>query len=112
MTPMRPAVTFALACAGLAAAQATLAETLRCGAVLIQPGDDAWYVLEKCGEPNAWTASALPAMARSVYGEVYHVGLTRADRWLYHRSFGQFPAVLTIGDDGRVVNIEFPRVRD
>jgi hypothetical protein len=106
---MRPVVTFALACAGLAAAQATLAETLRCGSVLIQPGDDAWYVLEKCGEPSAWTAVVVPAM---VSGAVYHVGLTRADRWLYHRNFGQFPAVLTIGDDWRVVNIEFPRVRD
>ena len=59
---MRPVVTFALACAGLAAAQATLAETLRCGSVLIQPGDDAWYVLEKCGEPSAWTAVVVPVV--------------------------------------------------
>src|SRR5215468_4640680 len=45
---IRAVITLALACAGLAPVKATLAETLRCGSVLIQPGDDARYVLEKC----------------------------------------------------------------
>jgi hypothetical protein len=105
---MRPVMTLALACAGFAAAQAALAETLRCGSVLIEPGDDAWYVLEKCGDPT----STMPVLARSIYGNVYQIGVIRADRWLFHRSPGQFPAVLTIGDDGRVQEIEFARVRD
>ena len=109
---MRPVFTLALACAGFAAAPAAWAQTLRCGSVLIQPGDDARYVLEKCGEPTAWTAITLPGSATSVYVNVYQTGVTRADRWLYHRAFGQFPAVLTIGDDGRVHEIEFESVRD
>lgn len=39
---------------GAAAAVPPLApaETLRCGAVLIQPGDDSLRVLESCGPPN------------------------------------------------------------
>jgi hypothetical protein len=104
-------ITLALAGAGFAVAQAALAETLRCGSVLIEIGDDARYVLDKCGEPTAWTEFTMPAMAHSVWGDVYWTGVTRADRWLYRRSFGQFPAVLTIGDDGRVAAIEFERVR-
>jgi hypothetical protein len=109
---MRPVITLALACVGFAAAQAALAQTLRCGSALIQPGDDARYVLEKCGAPTAWTAITLPGSASSVYVNVYQTGVTRADRWLYQRSFGQFAAVLSIGDDGRVQEIEFERVRD
>jgi len=109
---MRSLITLALACAGFVAAQAASAETLRCGSVLIQPGDDARYVLEKCGEPTAWTEFTMPAMAHSVYGDVFQTGVTRADRWLYRRNFGQFRAVLTIGDDGRVQAIEFERVRN
>ena len=109
---MRPVITLALACAGFAAAQAALAQTLRCGSVLIQPGDDARYVLEKCGAPTAWTAITLPGSASNVYINVYQTGATRADRWLYRRDFGQFAAVLAIGDDGRVQEIEFERFRD
>jgi hypothetical protein len=109
---VRPVIVLALGCAGFAAVPAASAETLRCGSVLIQLGDDARYVLEKCGEPTAWTAITMPAMAHSIYGEVYQTGITRANRWLYHRDPGQFPALLTIGDDGRVEQIEFERVRD
>jgi Protein of unknown function (DUF2845) len=109
---MRPVITLALAGAGFVVAQAAPAETLRCGSVLIQTGDDARYVLEKCGEPTAWTEFTMPAMAHSVYGDVFQTGVTRADRWLYRRNFGQFRAVLTIGDDGRVEEIEFERVRN
>jgi len=109
---MRPVITLALACAGLAPVQATLAETLRCGSVLIQPGDDARYVLEKCGEPITRAAILMPGSTRSIYGNVFQAGITRSDRWLYQRSPGQFHAVLTIGDDGRVAAIEFERVRN
>ena len=112
MMHMRPVITLALACAGLAPVQATLAETLRCGLVLIQAGDDARYVLEKCGEPTARTAINLPESAHSVFANVYYTGVTRSDRWLYHRDFGQFAAVVVIGDDGRVADIEFERFRD
>jgi Protein of unknown function (DUF2845) len=101
---------FALMCAALAPLRLASAETLRCGDVLIQPGDDARYVLEKCGEPTAGTTLVDRGLARGL--PVYQIGIMRADRWLYHRKPGQFPAVLTIGDDGRVQEIEFERVRD
>ena len=109
---MRPMIKLALAlsCASLAQHPPALGQTLRCGAVLIQPGDDARYVLEKCGEPASGPMLSDPAFAEGI--NVYHIGLVRADRWRYHRGPGLFPAVLTIADDGRVQDIEFERVRD
>jgi hypothetical protein len=109
MVYSRSVMMFALACAGLVAVKATRAETLRCGFVLIQTGDDARYVLEKCGEPISRASSV---RAGSTYGDVFQTGLARSDRWLYQRSPGQFHVVLTIGDDGRVAAIEFQRVRN
>jgi hypothetical protein len=105
---MRSVITLALVCTGLAPVTATLAETLRCGSVLIQPGDDARYVLEKCGEPM----SRVAILARSVDANVFQTGITRSDRLLYLRSPGQFQVVLAIGDDGRVSAIDFERVRN
>ena len=102
-------VTLALACVGFAQTQPALAQTLRCGSVLIQPGDDARYVLEKCGEPGSTISGAEPA-ERTVNGNVHwNVG---AGRWRYHRGVGQFSVVLVIGDSGRVEAIEFDHVRD
>jgi hypothetical protein len=109
---MRPAIALALGCAGFAPLPAAVGETLRCGSVLIQPGDDARYVLEKCGEPTSSTTVATPVSARGLNGNVYQASVIRADRWRYQRSFGQFSAILSIGDDGRVEEIEFERTRD
>lgn len=85
------------------------AETLRCGWALIQPGDDARYVLEQCGEP-ASEATGTDSTENRI--TVYRIGTIRADRWLYHRGPGLFPAIVTIADDGRVADIQFERVRD
>jgi Protein of unknown function (DUF2845) len=110
---MRTTITLslALACAGLVPMQSAPAETLRCGSVLIEPGDDAWYVLEKCGDPTPRAATE-PLSARGISGYLYQVGIARAGRWRYHRAAGQFTVVLSIADDGRVQAIEFERVRD
>jgi hypothetical protein len=99
----------ALGGAGFLYPQPSLAETLRCGAVLIQPGDDALYVLEKCGEPASGPAS--DSMSESGI-TVYQIGIMRVDRWRYHRGPGLFPAVVTIAADGRVADIQFEKVRD
>jgi hypothetical protein len=109
---MRPTIKLALTFSCAAFAQLPLAsgETLRCGAALIQPGDDARYVLEQCGDPDFGFALTAPASAEAI--NVYHIGAMRADRWRYHRGPGSFPAVLTIADDGRVQAIEFERSRD
>jgi len=106
---MRSTIMLALACAGLTQVQPALAQTLRCGSVLIEPDDDARYVLEKCGEPTSLSA---PVLARGIYGNVYQLGIARAGRWPYLRAYGQFTVVLSIADDGRVEAIEFERVRD
>ena len=65
ITRMRPMIKLALALAGAAFAQhpAAVGETLRCGAVLIQPGDDCRYVLEKCGDPDSGPTLAEPAQS-------------------------------------------------
>ena len=87
------------------------AETLRCGSALIEPGDDALYVLEKCGEPNLTAARAASAHARSA-GVPFPTAALRGNLWRYNRGPGKFPAVLTIGDDGRVALIQFDLNRE
>ncbi len=109
---MRPMITPALACAGFASMQPAAADTLRCGSVLIEPGDDAMYVLEKCVEPAARTPTTPPAWVSGVNSNLYQLGIAQLQRWRITRDWGQFRAVLTIGADGRVENIEFERRRE
>ena len=105
---MRP-VMLALACVGFAVMQQpAAADTLRCGSVLIEPGDDALYVIENCGEPTS--VAPQPALVSGVNGDVYQIGFAQS-RWLMAREPGQFWAVLTIGADGRVETIAFERRR-
>jgi len=101
-------LTLVLAGVGLVCARPVGAETLRCGWALIQPGDDARYVLEQCGEPAS--EAGTDSMEHGI--TVYRIGTIRADRWLYHRGPGLFPAIVTIAEDGRVADIQFERVRD
>jgi hypothetical protein len=107
---MKLPITLALVGAGFAPLQPALADTLRCGDALIEPGDDAEYVLEVCGQPDA---SATPGRPLPTEGlDISTYPLYRADRWLYHRGPGMFPAVVIIGDDGRVEAIELVKHRD
>jgi Protein of unknown function (DUF2845) len=101
-------LTLALSGAGFLYTQACAAETLRCGWALIQPGDDAEYVLEQCGDPGPASDEATSNGAISVYP----MGITRLDRWRYHRGPGLFPAVVIIAADGRVADIQFDTTRD
>jgi hypothetical protein len=111
-SPMRSiiSITLALACAGLASIRPASADTLRCGSALIESGDDAGYVLEKCGEPNLRRVPKVPASTTGVW--VYYPAPIRADRWRYHRGTGKFPTVLIMGDDGRVAAIQLEKHRD
>jgi hypothetical protein len=93
---MRRIITMAAACAGLGCMQSAAADYLRCGDVLIEPGDAATYVLENCFAQQA----------------EYQVSLPQLQRWRIVRGPGQFPAVVVIGADGRVEAIEFDRRRD
>ena len=109
---MRPMIALALACVSIAGMQPAASETLRCGSVLIEPGDDATYVLEKCVEPTS-TPTTMPApLASSLNSNVYQIGFAQLQRWRIAREPGQFRAVLLIGADGRVEDIEFERRRD
>src|SRR5690242_9407007 len=103
-------LTLALSGAGFLYTQACVAETLRCGSALIQPGDDAEYVLEQCGDPAAGPASDDATSNDAI--SVYPMAITRLDRWRYHRGPGLFPAVVTIAADGRVADIQFETTRD
>lgn len=98
---MRCIITLAVTCAGLGYMQSAAADSLRCGDALIEPGDDAVYVLENCFEPQPGTNAA-----------AYQVNLAQLQRWRIFRKAGQFQAVVVIGADGRVEAIEFDRRRD
>jgi hypothetical protein len=104
------AMMLGFACVGFAAMQPAAADTLRCGSVLIQPGDDALYVLEKCGGARSLAPIVHPALVSSVAGNVYQIGFTPS-QWLITREPGQFRVVLTIGADGRLETIAFERRR-
>jgi hypothetical protein len=74
------------------------------------PGDDARYVLEQCGEPTL--TFNVTGWAHDPSGYVFRSSVARADRWRYHRGPGKFTAVVVIGDNGRVEDIEFETTRD
>jgi hypothetical protein len=98
---------------GLALLEPASANTLRCGSVLIEPGDDAAYVLEHCGVPTLSSQPNESSYRTRPSGNLYpYQGIAmRADRWRYDRGPGKLPVVLTIGDDGRVAAIEFEQHR-
>ena len=99
---MRRIITLAAVCTGLGCMQSSMAEPLRCGSALIEPGDDATYVLENCVEPAQPGANPI----------LYPLNLAQLQRWRIVRDSGQFRAVVVIGADGRVEDIEFDRRRD
>ena len=106
---MKPFSILALFCVGSALVGPVSADTLRCGSVLVETGDDAGYVLKNCGEPNSAPAVTGPLSRGGLYApaEVF-----RANRWRYDRGPGKFPAVVVIGDDGRVAAINFEMHRE
>lgn len=86
-----------------------MAGTLRCGSYLIQEGDDAFSVLDKCGEPTNRMTVTAPAYASSVDGGTYPVGvMANTELWRYDRGSRSFPAIITIVD-GYVQSIRFVR---
>ena len=99
---MRRIITLAAACAGLGCMQSAAAESLRCGDALIEPGDDAIYVLENCFGPTPSGANVT----------AYQINVAQLQRWRIIRESGQFSAVVVIGADGRVEDIQFERHRD
>ena len=99
---MRWIMTVAAACAGLGCMQSATAERLRCGSVLIEPGDDATYVLENCVELTQQEANST----------LSQINIAQSQRWRIVRQPGQFRAVVLIGADGRVEDIQFDSRRE
>ncbi|HLY52659.1 MAG TPA: DUF2845 domain-containing protein [Steroidobacteraceae bacterium] len=71
-----------------------MADILRCGSHLIQDGDDAFSVIDKCGEPTQRMTIADP------------VYFSSAELWRYDRGARKFPALIRIVD-GVVESIRF-----
>jgi len=99
---MQRIILMTAACAGLGCMQSAMADRLRCGDALIEPGDDAAYVLENCFGPTQPGANV----------NAYQINVAQLQRWRIIRESGQFRAVVVIGADGRVEAIEFDRHRD
>ena len=99
---MRWIITLAAVCTGLGGMRPAAAEPLRCGSVLIEPGDSAAFVLENCIKPTQAEGNPIP----------YQINIAQMQRWIIVRDSGQFRAVVVIGADGRVEDIEFDRRRD
>jgi hypothetical protein len=110
---MKALIILAFAGAGLAAMESAAADTLRCGSTLIEPGDDAAYVYEKCVESVSAETNTQAAWVSDANNRVlYPIGFAQPQRWRIVRASGQFRAVLVIGADGRVEAIEFDTRRD
>jgi hypothetical protein len=110
---MRAMIILALAAAGFGAMESAAADTLRCGPTLIEPGDDAAYAFEKCIESaSAETNTQSAWVGAANHQLLYAIGFTQPQRWRIVRAPGQFRAVLVIGADGRVEDIEFDTRRD
>jgi len=105
---MRAALFFTLVLVFLPYTSAT-AGTLRCGSYLIEEGDDAFSVIDKCGEPTRRMTITQPVYASSDGGGTYPTGvIANTELWRYDRGSGSFPALITIVD-GFVQSIRFVR---
>jgi hypothetical protein len=105
---MRLGSALLVACALYAQAQMAHADILRCGSVLIQQGDAAVRVLEKCGQPTSKMTVNEPVWARGANGAMYQAGNAQAEIWRYNLGPTKFPAILRIVD-GAVESITFEK---
>ena len=93
----------------LFACTSATAGTLRCGSYLIQEGDDAFSVIDKCGEPTNRMTITQPVYAGSDSDGTHPTGVVaNTELWRYNRGSGSFPALITIVD-GFVQSIRFVR---
>ncbi len=107
MPSPRKALALAVLCGGLLLCAD--AQALRCGTKLIRVGDDAYKVLQRCGEPDFVTERQVYRFARRTRGdrnrffrseETVHV-----EEWTYNRGRYSFSRRLVF-ENGRLVSIE------
>jgi hypothetical protein len=75
---------------------------------LIEQGDSAARVIEKCGEPTSKTSGDEPVWSRDQNGNIYQSGSTQWELWRYNFGPGRFPALLKIAG-GFVQSITFEK---
>jgi hypothetical protein len=93
----------------LVTASPAQAETFRCGSKLIQEGDTAGKVLDRCGEPGNKQVITEPVRAVNASGYAFATGATMTyEIWRYARGSRAFPAILRI-EGGVVKKIEYER---
>jgi hypothetical protein len=98
-----------LVAVALALALPAQAETFRCGSKLIQVGDTAGKVLDRCGEPGNKQVVTEPVRAVNAAGYAFPTGATTTyEIWRYDRGSRAFPAILRI-EGGVVKKIEYER---
>lgn len=86
-----------------------LADSLRCGNLLIETGNTISEVLRKCGEPQMRFTRTEPVMARRPNGTTYPVGEVSSEIWRYERGSRQWPVVLEFDDKGVLKRISFEK---
>lgn len=79
--------------------------SLRCKGRLVDVGDSADAVLALCGEPAKRIVTHIPVRAGLVSGFTRIQDVTVAERWIYDRGWGKFPAVLHV-DEGVIRRID------
>jgi hypothetical protein len=98
----------ALACVACTLMQPAHADVLRCGPDLIEQGDNAARVIEKCGEPTSKSTFEEPIWSLGPNGTVYQSGSTQSELWRYNFGPNRFPAVLKV-TNGVVQSITFEK---
>jgi hypothetical protein len=84
------------------------ADILRCGPDLIEQGDSAARVIEKCGEPTSKAFVDEPIWSQAPNGTIYQSGTSQSELWRYNFGPNKFPAVLKISG-GVVTAITFEK---
>ncbi len=84
--------------------------SLRCKGKIISPGDTMTRIIALCGPPRTRIIEEVPVRSRVATGFSRFSGIILAERWVYDRGWGKFPAVLRF-QDGTLKRIEYLRYR-
>ena len=89
----------------LLACTPVLAESMRCGAAIVDETASVATLLEKCGEPQSKDVRTEDVYAPNVTGGTRKIGTRTIERWTYQRSSSALPMAVTI-IDGKVTRLE------
>ena len=81
------------------------AESMRCGASIVNETTSVADLLAKCGEPSSKDVESEDIYARNPDGFSRKVGTKITERWIYRRTTQSLPMAVTIVD-GKVTRLE------